>query len=356
MPVAGIKQLKWTHRFVAVFKCYRGQEDPKREMVAQELKVATESEIKDDANLTRVLGALQSSLVDRRMYLHADKPTTRLLAFSRHPEEGKNEGRALLDALLAASDKEAVHQQAVDLAERYRKIPNVNEGILIFLIARGSLGTSVSGNCVFVFKCNFEAISQITPDELFRKIEDAIVEQTKKGALYPYFDRGRFDEETIRVFDEQGETQYWLDFLDLGERLPVHEMMHEATLMELPEKLAAEYGQDFKPRPSIRPLADKERSVKSEHRLSPEEARGIIDAVAERAGEPWVKLWLDDVRVEAPLHQYLDTWILAEEAGECYVLIKGSNLEIRTPQRNPLDIVELTSLKEAAAKLGLSLA
>lgn len=355
MPPARITQLEWTHRFVAVYKCYRPRETSQGEMVAEELKVADAGEIKADSNLERVLGVLQRDLVHKRMYFHAENPTSRLLTFRHDQVGGVSAGQAHLEALRTANDKDAVRLQAKDLADRYRQIRDVRAGILIFLISRGSLDSSIYDDCVFVFKCNFEAISQITPDELFRQVEDAIVEQTKKGALYPYFDRGRFDRDTIRVFDELGETQYWLEFLDLGERRPVHELMQEATFEEIPEAMAEAYREDFEPRPSIRPLAHDERIVRAEDRLSTEEARVIIDAVASRTGNPSVTLWLDDVRITAPLHQYLDRWILAEEAGERYLLIKGSNLEIRTKQLTPLDAVELTSLKEAAAKLGLSL-
>jgi hypothetical protein len=355
MHMAGqsIKDLEWTHRFVAVFKCYRRREEPQADMAAEELTVADGDEIKADANLRRVLGTLQGDLVQKRIYRHAENPTSRLLTFKSYPDGTANEGQACLDALLRASDRIAVQQQALALAERYRQIPGVREGILIFLVSRGGLGEEVAGDCVFVFKCNFEAISQIAPDELFRRVEDAIVEQTKKGALYPYFVRGQFDYNTIRVFDELGETHYWLEFLDLGDRAPEQVPLHEATLQALSDKVAEAYEKEIKELPPVRSLVDDQRWVSREDRLPVAELEAIIDQVIATAGESSITIRLDEFRISAPLHQYGRTWMLAEEDGERYILAKGSNLEIRTKQASPLDVADLGSVEQAASELDL---
>lgn len=353
MAGQSIKNLEWTHCFVAVFKCYRRRDKPQAEMAVEELRVADGDEIEADANLRRVLGALQRDLVQKRLYRYAQNPTSRLLTFKSYPDGAENEGQAHLDALLRADDKAAVQRQALALAERYRRISGVREGILIFLVSRGALNQAVAGNCVFVFKCNFEAISQIAPDELFRRIEDAIVEQTKKGALYPYFDRGQFDHTTIRAFDELGETQYWLEFLDLGDRAPEHVPLHRATMEALPEELAKAYRAEMEALPPVRSLADDQRWVSREDRLSPAEARTLINAVVATAGDLSITLRLGEVRVTAPLGQYGQTWTLAEENGERYILAKGSNLEIRTKQATPLDVADLPSLEKAAGELDL---
>jgi hypothetical protein len=348
-----IRNLEWTHRFVAVFKCYREREESRAEMAAEELRVADGDEIEADGNLRRVIGALQRDLVQKRIYRYAQNPTSRLLTFKSYPDGTENEGQAHLDALLRAGDKAAVQQQALALAERYRRIPGVREGVLIFLVSRGGLEQAVAGNCVFVFKCNFEAISQIAPDELFRRIEDAIVEQTKKGALYPYFVRGQFDYTTIRAFDELGETQYWLEFLDLGDRVSEHVPLHQATKEVLSEKLAKAYLEEMEALPPVRSLVDDQRWISREDRLSPAESKTQIDTVVTRAGDPSISVRLGEIRITAPLSQYGRTWILAEEKDERYLLAKGSNLEIRTRQVNPLDAVDLTSLEKAAEELDL---
>lgn len=352
MAGQSVKDLEWTHRFVAVLKCYRKRGEPQTEMAAEELKVADGGEIEADANLGRVLATLQRDLVQKRIYQYAQNPTSRLLTFKSYPDGMENEGQAHLDALLQAGDKTAVRKQALALAERYRKIPGVREGILIFLVSQGGLSQTVVGNCVFVFKCNFEAISQIAPDELFRRIEDAIVEQTKKGALYPYFVHGQFDTTTVRAFDELGETAYWMEFLDLGERFPEHMPLHQATKESLPEEFEA-YLQEMEAMPPVRSLVDDQRWVDRADRLSPAQAKTQIDTVVATAGDPSISVRLGEIRITAPLSQYGRTWILAEEKDERYVLAKGSNLEIRTSQLNPLDVVDLTSLEKAAEELSL---
>jgi hypothetical protein len=348
-----ITDLTWTHSHVAIFKCYRKARDA--EMVADELKVADAAGIAADTNLQRVLQALLRDLVDKKLYRYADNPTSRLLTFRPPPEGGQNEGQGALAALLQAENSDAVRRQATALTQRYIRIPAVGQGILIYLISQGRSTQEVEGNCVFVFKCNFEAISQVTAEELFRRIEDAIVEQTKKGALYPYFDRGRFDDKTIRVFDEQGKTQYWLDFLDLGERASEYAPLQATVIENLPKPLAEKYAEDFPKLRLGRSLADDLRLISPEDRLPTADVRARNQGIAKKVGPQNVVLRLGDVRVTAPLSQYGETWILAEEAGERYILIKGTNLESRTEALTTLDVARLNPLKEAAAELGVPL-
>jgi hypothetical protein len=347
-----ITALQWTPLFVAIYKCYR--QDKAQGLIAQELKVADGAEIEGDPNLRRVLGVLQRDLVQKRLYRHANNPTSRLLTFKSYAEGKENKGRSHLKALLEAADAETVRSQSLALAKRYTGVRGVREGVLIFLISRGRLDDTVATNCVFVFKCNFEPISQITPAELFRRVEDAIVEQTKKGALYPYFDYGQFDDETIRVFDELGETQYWLDFLDLGERVSEHVPLQAATLEELPEELREKYAKEFKEPRAVRSLADGDRRVLRDDRLPTAQVKDKAKKVAAKSGDPTVTLRLGEIRFTAPLSQYGHTWILAEEDGQRYILAKGAELEMRTKMLTPIDVAALPSLKEAAAELNLA--
>lgn len=350
MSRVSIKSLEWDHRYVAIFKCHRQESG----YGVEELKVAGHDEIESDSDLQRVLGALQRDLIDKRMYKLAQNPTSRLLTFRSCPDEQENEGRKHLNALLRAKGMEEVHVQGKALADRYKGIPNIREGILIFLISRGTLDHHVAENCAFIFKCDFEAVSQVTPAELFRRVDDAIVEQTKKAALYPYFHQRNFDDTTIRVFDELGQTQYWLEFLGLGERAPEHVSLQDAVVARLPGELASRYAEYFETLPRTRPLADdKGRRINREDRLPTSEIQDLNDKIVGEAGRQTVTLRLDEVGVTAPLHQYGRMWIIAEEEGERYILIKGSGLESRTRMLTPIDLADFPSLEEAMAELGI---
>ncbi|HUV88413.1 MAG TPA: hypothetical protein VMY80_02070 [Anaerolineae bacterium] len=68
-----------------------------------------------------------------------------------------------------------------------------------------------------------------------------------------------------------------------------------------------------------------------------------------------MSLHLDEVRLTAPLNQYGRTWIIAEEAGERYIIVKGSQLESHTKMLTPIDLADFPSLREAATELGISL-
>ncbi|MBN1140002.1 MAG: DUF3900 domain-containing protein [Anaerolineae bacterium] len=348
-----ITALQWSSQYVAIFKCHRPEKA--QGLVAQELKVADATEIESAQNLQRVLGVLQRDLVEKRVYQYANNPTSRLLTFRTYSDGKENEGQSHLKALLQADDRETVQAQSVALAERYMGIRGVREGVLIFLISRGMLHKSLTRNCVFVFKCDFEDISQITAAELFRKIEDAIVEKTKKGALYPYFQDGQFDDNTIRVFDELGETQYWLEFLDLGERVSEYVPLQTATIEELPEETREKLAEEFERAPRIRSLADEGRMIGREERLPTAEVKALAEAVSAKAGDPKVTLHLGEISFTAPISQYGRTWILAEEEGERYILAKGSKLENRTRMLTPIDMARLPSLREAAGELDLAL-
>jgi hypothetical protein len=214
------------------------------------------------------------------------------------------------------------------------------------------------GQFVFVFKCDFESVSQITPGEVFRKIEEAIVEETKKGAIYPYFDRGRSDNNRVRVFDQLGDTRYWLRFLDLEETKPRSAALEDAILgklgSEYPE-FTEKYAEEFKELQPIRLLSDDARLVAPGDRLSVQAVQGLSTSLVAAVGDFKIRIRLGSVEVTAPLSQYLSSWAVAEDGDERYILIKGSTIENCTPKLNPLDLTTFPSLREAAAILQLSL-
>jgi len=356
MSRVAITKLQWDHRYVAIFKCFR-KADRSAQKDVSELVVASDGEIESNPNLRRVLRRLQHDLVFKRLYRYADNPTSRLLTFRPYPEGQENKGQKRLKTLLRAKDEDEVRDRALELAQRYVGIPGVREGILFFLISRGKLDRDVAENCLFIFKCDFEAVSQITPGELFRQVEDAIVEQSKKGALYPYFDRGQFDFTIVRVFDELGETQYWLDFMDLGERKSEYEPPQEAAVDQLSieyPRIAEKYAEQFEALPSVRSLASKDRWISPDDRLSTPQVKALNEAITARTGEQRITLRLGEVRFTAPLSQYGQTWIIAEEGDQRYVLVKGSKLENRTRVLTPIDLTDFASLEEAAAELDIS--
>lgn len=357
MPRASIKTLQWNHRYVAIFKCTHKLDRPTEKTVS-ELVVAGGQEIKANLNMQRVLQRLQRDLIFKRLYHYANNPTSRLLTFRPYSGKQENEGRQRLQAMLKAQNLQEVQTQALELAHRYIGIAGVREGVLIFLISEGKLSQQAAENCIFVFKCDFEDVSQVTTDELFRQIQDAIVEQTKKGALYPYFAEGQFDDTIVRVFDELGQTQYWLEFLDLGERKPEYGSPQEVTVSRLSIEhplMTEKYAEDFERFPPARSLVDRERLIRRDDRLSTVQVEALTEAVIDQTGEQRITLRLGEVRITAPLSQYGRTWIIAEEGDERYILIKGSNLENRTRMLTTIDLAEFGSLQQAAAELDISL-
>ena len=221
--------------------------------------------------------------------------------------------------------------------------------------------TANAGPSLFIFKCDFENISQLKAGSIFRPISDAIVEKTKKGALFPYFQDGRFDETTVRVFDELGETQYWLDFLDLGDRPEQFASLRQATIEAWArlhperfevyrERLAA--LADEKARKPRRPLVGDEQLVAKGDRSDFDETIGRIGAIADKVGPRPVTPHLDRATVKAQLAEYGESWIVAEHEGARVVLIKGFQLESATDV-NPLDFADPVSLDEARKRLGL---
>ncbi len=365
-----VRQLVWEHRYAAVFKCFNvpgaaGGKAVAGGKVVSELAVADGEGIGQDPNLRRVINALQQDLIFRRLHTGADNPTSRLLTFRASPDGQPNQGQALLAALLRAEDIAQVRERSLALASRYAAIPGVREGVLIFLLSDGRLadrpadeGGAAAGRCVFVFKCDFEEISQIAVGELFRKVEEAIVEQTKKGGLYPYFELGQFHDDTVRVFDELGATQYWLEFLELGEYKSKERSILEAGMVQLQKdhpQLAAEYGERLAALEGARSLVDAERVVGSQDRLSTADVQAMNDAILGESELP-VTLQLGEVKIIAPLRQYGRTWIIAEEADQCTILIKGAGLESTTRLWTPLDLAAFGTLADAAAELGLPLA
>lgn len=357
MTSLSLKTLKWDHRYAAIFKCSPRADAATGEAVVQ-LVVAASAEIENDPNLQRVLRLLRSNLIFKRLYRQAEKPTTRPLAFQAYPEGQENVGHKKLLSLLQADSLDEVRALTRELAERYITIPQIREGVLIFLLAQGKADEQFEGQFVFVFKCDFERVSQITPSEVFRKIEEAIVEETKKGALYPHFDRGKSDSDRVRVFDQFGETQYWLRFLDLEETKPRGVTLGEVLLDKLDAEypqLAEKYAEKFKEPSAKRPLSHEDRLVAADDRLSVADAQELSASVVAAVGDFKIRLRLGSVEVIAPLSQYLNDWVLAEDGDQRYILIRGSTIENCTSALNPLDLTALPSLREAAALLRLGL-
>lgn len=357
MAFYSLKKLSWEHHYVAVYKC-SPKVDAANEKVIEELLVADSSEIKRDNNLHDVLDLLRSDLIFRRLYKEAENPTTRPLPFQEYPNGQCNIGREKLLSLLQVSNLDEVRSATHELAQRYIAIPNIREGVLIFLLAQGKVDEKIEGQFVFVFKCDFEKVSQITPGEVFRKIEEAIVDETKKGAIYPYFERGQFDRDRVRIFDQLGDTQYWLKFLDLKETKPRSVSLGEAVVEKLDSKypeLAKKYAEGFKELRPKRPLSDDARLVAPDDRLSVTDGQELSTSLVAAVGDFKVKLQLGSVEVTAPLSQYLTNWIIAENGDERYILIKGSTIENCNPMLTPLDLTALPSLQEAIAILQLSL-
>ncbi|MGH9972144.1 MAG: DUF3900 domain-containing protein [Pyrinomonadaceae bacterium] len=347
-----IKNLEWEHRFAAIFKCSSKASDP------TEVVVADKTAISGNENLQRVLKALQHDLIFKQIYVYAKNPTTRFLTF-RKPKKGQpNKAQPLLNALIAAKHKKQMEAQAEKLAHQYMLTKNIQNGLLIFLVSEGKIEDKIEGTCAFVFKCDFEEISQLTEKKVFRKIEDAIVEKTKKGALYPYYDDGRFDDTSVRVFDEFGETQYWLDFLDLGVPPARFPQLPAVTLEEWEQvrpEVATKYQERIQELSVGRSLAERDLFTQPEDRLSPKETENVIEAVTAKAGKQNVNLQLDKVRFTVPLDEYGKTWILAEQAGMHFVLAKGSDLQMRTDMLNPIDLAATLNLKQAVEKLNIPL-
>jgi hypothetical protein len=346
-----VKSLKWEHQYVAIYK-FSGKGGE-----LSELKVANGTEIGASEELARVLDTLQRDLISKRIYRYANNPTSYFFGFRRYGRGKVNEGQRLLNELLQAKTKADVRASAQALAERYSNTKGVQRGVLIFLVSQGALNPETRWPFVFVFKCDFEDVSQVIPDEVFHKVRDAIVEKTKKGAMYPYFDKGRFDDTTVRVFDERGETQYWLDFLDLGELpatyVPLPDATFQAWVSASPDH-AGRYEKVFKTLAPERPLVGAERPVEPKDRLSVTDTQALIDAISDKTGEREVTLHLDSARVTVPLKEFGRNWVFAEDGGQYYLFIRGAHLSNHTKVFNPIDLVEVVDLDDAAALMGLA--
>jgi Protein of unknown function (DUF3900) len=352
-----IKTLDWEHRYAAIFKCPSKSSAPAEALDPTEIVVADDSDINNNENLRRILAALQRDLVFKQIYPFAKKPTTNFLNFRQYQDDQPNQAQQLLNALIAATRKEDVEAQAIKLARRYMGTKYIQSGgVLIFLVAQGKYEKKAEGECLFVFKCDFEAISQLTEKRVFRKIEDAIVEKAKKGALYPYYEDGVFDNKTVRVFDEFGETQYWLEFLELGERPPEYQPLQAVTVEEwerIRPGASAKYDAELKELSSGRSLTTKDLFTQPADRLSLEEVERLIAAVTARTGKQTITLQLDRVKITVPLDEYGRSWILAEQAGTRFVLLKGFNLEMRSEMLNPVDLGATLDLRQAVEKLNI---
>jgi hypothetical protein len=345
-----IKTLDWEHSFAAIFKYSSKDADP------TEIVVADSSEINGNKNLQRVLRVLQYDLIHKQIYLYAKNPTTRFLTFRANHDGTANQAQPLLNDLIAAKGKKQVEAQAVKLASRYKRTPNIQTGVLIFLVAQAKYKNEEQGACVFVFKCDFEQISQVTERSIFRRIEDAIVEKTKKGMVYPYYDEGRFDDTTVRVFDELGQTQYWLDFLELGERPAKYLPLQTATLEEwarLNPEAPAKYEESIKDLKLGRSINSQDIFVEPEDRLSIQQTKALASSVTAKTGKQNITLTLDGVRITAPLAEYGQSWILAEQAGTRYLLVKGADLEMHTEMLNLIDLTSPVSVTQARKELNI---
>jgi len=347
-----IKNLAWNHRFVAIFKCSSKESDP------TEIAVADDATISDNENLQRVLKALQKDLIFKPIYQFAANPTTKILPFKEYSNGGSNKAQPLLNALITAKDSNEVEAQAAKLAHQYMSTRNPQNGLLIFLVSQGKFDEELQGTCAFVFKCDFEDISQLGGRSLFRQIPEAIVEKTKKGAVYPYFVAEKFDDTKVRVFDEFGQTQYWLEFLDLGEPPERFPQLQAVTLQEwerLKPAVPGKYQEKIKELAAGRSLIKKDLFTEPQDRLTQTETENLIAAVTSKTGKKTITLSLDHARATVLLDEYGKTWIIAEQAGTRFILLKGNDLEMSTAMLNPIDLAGRPTLKKAAEKLGIAL-
>ena len=340
-------QQPWDDHFVAIFKCSR---KPK---ATQVIEVANKSDIRQNQDLQRVLRVLQLGMITRHEYPNAANPTIRYATFRPSDSKAPNEARLWLNELLQVNTKAEVEKWASKLASRYIQIENVQQGVLIFLKSLLKLNGSSDG-CVFVFKCDFEDISQLSPRQVFKRIEDAFEEQAKKGAQYPYFNGARFQRNVVRVFDSLGETQYWQTFLDL-ELQPSKTPLTVALFNELAKTrpdFVDKYSESLEALETKRQLVTDAHPVAPDDRLPPQEVERVIAALPSELSDIRIPLSLDKARVWVPIREYGRTWTLAEQFGTYYILLKGSQLELQTPIVTPFDFTHLPTLLEAVARLG----
>lgn len=337
-------QQVWQHSYVAIFKC-----SPKDTPATQEIVIAKAPTIAKNPDLARVLSVLQSGMIAKREYPAASRPTIRFANFKK--PDAANEARGMIDSLLNATSDTTVRKATANLTDRYISMKNVQKGVLIFLVSTLS-STGVSPEkALFIFKCDFEQISQLTPKQIFRRIEDAFEEQAKKGAQYPYFDGRKFDRKTVRVFDSLGETQYWLNFLELSlpptETAIVQDALLE-TIRQTHPALVEKYGPGLTAPAPARPLAADERLIEQRDLLPSAEVKQVIQALP---GDAKVSLSLDNARVSVPIKEYGQKWTIADQDGTHYILIKGAKLEVHDKVMTPFDLTKLLDLRRAAAEL-----
>jgi hypothetical protein len=341
------QMLTWEHRYVAIYKC-----SPK-EKTSQENEIVNGAEIKRNPDLQRVLGVLQQGMISKREYPNAASPTIRYATFRRSDPGNSNDAQLWLNKLIQAPNQREVRKWASKLATRYLGIQNVQKGVLIFLISLLKLERT-SENCVFVFKCDFEDISQLTRKQVFKRIEDAFEEQAKKGAQYPYFSGRKFERNVVRVFDSLGETQYWQTFLDLVPR-PSEATIQTAIISGLKKthpEFIEKYSESLQSLPKERALATDEHPIEREDRFSPAVVEQVIAALPDTLSDSKISLFLDKARVSVPIREYGRTWTIAEQFSTLYVLLKGSQLEVHNPMLIPFDLTDLPDLQEAIARLG----
>jgi hypothetical protein len=338
----------WEHRFVAIYKC------APREQKASEIVVADRARISRNADLKRVLGVLQQGMISKREYPSATKPTIRYANFRKTSGNGTDQAQTLLNSLLSADTDATVRKSASDLAKRYMSMKNVQKGVLIFLLSGLQSGKNHTDNCLFIFKCDFEDISQVKPKEIFRKIEDAFEERAKKGAQYPYFDGRKFDRKTVRVFDALGETQYWLSFLELilpPTQIAKVESALFSTLSKQHPELIEKYEDVLKSVSKERSLSSDARLLESGDLLAPNQVQNVINTLP---GDTLVSLSIDRARVSAPLKEYGTKWTIAEQDGTYFILLKGGQLDVRDNALTPFDVGRLVDLQQAASALKMA--
>ncbi|HKY44140.1 MAG TPA: DUF3900 domain-containing protein [Pyrinomonadaceae bacterium] len=353
MPITqtkSIKNLVWEHRFAAIFKCSSRTSNP------DEIAVADDAAIASNERLQHVLQALQRDLIFKPIYQYAKNPTTRILPFRENSNGKSNKAQPLLNMLISAKKKDEVEAQAVQLAQQYMRTKNIQNGLLIFLVSEGKFDGQPEGTCAFVFKCDFEEISQLSGSDLFRKVEDAIVEKTKKGAVYPYYSESKFDDTKVRVFDEFGDTQYWRDFLELSEppsRVPPLQAVTLEEWDQIKPDAPERYKEKIRDLAGGRSLVKKELFTEQGDRLTQTETETLITAVTAKTGKQNISLRLDQARATVPLDEYGKSWIIAEQGGMRFILLKGDELRMATDMLNPIDLAGRPTLTQALKRLGI---
>jgi hypothetical protein len=122
---------------------------------------------------------------------------------------------------------------------------------------------------------------------------------------------------------------------------------------QLKPSIPAKYQKEITELTTGRSLVKKDLFTKPEDQLSPAQTEKLIAAVTGKAGKQKINLQLDQVRATVPLDEYGKSWIIAEQAGMRFILVKGYDLRMRTDMLNPIDLAARPTLKQAIAKLSI---